>query len=208
MSRPVLVDLFAEDRAHEALLGPLVRRIAREEGVAVDLRIRSARGGHARALQEFRDYQKLVEKGAIRGPGPDLLVVAIDGNCATFTKKRTEIEGATRTRFQNRLIAACPDPHVERWFVADPDSFHTVVGHRPTVGRQKCARDHYKQMLAKAVRDAGHPPTLGGVEFAVELVDAMDLYRAGKGDGSLRAFVDDLRGKLHGFARSGRGVAG
>ncbi len=126
MSRPVLVDLFAEDRAHEALLGPLVRRIAREEGIDVDVRIRSARGGHAQALQEFRDYQKFVEKGAIQGSGPGLLVVAIDGNCATFTRNRAEIERATQPGFQDRLIAACPDPHIERWFVADPDSFHTV----------------------------------------------------------------------------------
>ena len=48
----------------------------------------------------------------------------------------------------------------------------------------------------KAVREAGHPPTLGGLEFAQELVGAMDLYRASKNDHSLGAFVNDLRGKL------------
>ena len=205
MNRPVHVDLFVEDWAHEALLGPLVRRIAREEAVDVHIRFRSARGGHGRAIEEFRAYQQVVEVGAIGGPTPDLIVVAIDGNCASFTAKRTEIEGATRARFQNRLVAACPGPHVERWFLADPDSFHTVVGHRPTVGRAKCARDHYKQLLAKAIRDAGHPPTLGGMEFAAELVGAMDLYRAGRADRSLKAFVDDLRGRLRGLAREERG---
>jgi len=30
------------------------------------------------------------------------------------------------------------------------------------------------------------------------LVDAMDLYRAGKDDSSLRTFVDDLRSRLRG----------
>jgi hypothetical protein len=47
--------------------------------------------------------------------------------------------------------------------------------------------------LAEAVRDAGHPTTLGGIEFAAELINGMDLYRAGRNDHSLRAFLDDLR---------------
>ena len=46
----------------------------------------------------------------------------------------------------------------------------TVVGQRPVVGKKRCARDHDKRALAKAVRLAGHPATLGGIEFAPELV--------------------------------------
>lgn len=91
---------------------------------------------------------------------------------------------------------ACPDPHVERWYLADPESFKTVVGYRPTIAKKKCARDYYKEVLAKAVRKAGHPATLGGIEFAQELVDDMNLYRACKNERSLKAFVDDLRGGL------------
>ena len=41
-----------------------------------------------------------------------------------------------------------------------------------------------------------HPVTLGGVEFALELVEAMDLYRAGRNDPSLKAFLDDFRAIL------------
>ena len=201
------IDLFVEDRAHEALLLPLVRRIASEEGVEVDLRVRSARGGHGRAISEFRTYQQLLENGRILD-APALIVVGIDGNCTTFAKKRVEIEEATRSTFQDRTVAACPDPHIERWFLADPDSFHQVVGHRPVVGKKKCARDHYKQLLGQAICDGGHPTTLGGIEFADELVTAMDVYRAGKSDGSLRAFVDDLRGKLRGMARDEGGDVG
>lgn len=48
-------------------------------------------------------------------------------------------------------------------------------------------------MLAKAVRDAGHPVTLGGIEFASELATAMDLYRAGKNDRGLGQFLDQAR---------------
>jgi hypothetical protein len=196
MTEPVVVDLFVEDRAHEELLKPLLRRIAQEETIAVEVRVRSGRGGHSRAIDEFRLYQRLVERGVAAEGLPDLVVVGIDGNCTTFARKRDEIRDATEQSFQDRLVAACPDPHVERWYLADPDSFHVVVGHRPTVGRKKCIRDHYKSVLADAVRQAGHPPTLGGIEFAAELVTAMDLYRAGRNDRSLRAFVDDLRGKF------------
>ncbi len=77
--------------------------------------------------------------------------------------------------------------------MADPDSFHQVVGTRPTPGRKTCERGRYKAMLAKAVHDAGHPSTLGGVEFAAELADAMDLYRAGRNEKSLGRFLDDAR---------------
>ena len=75
------------------------------------------------------------------------------------------------------------------------------MGYRPSVGRRKCERNHYKRLLADAVRRGDHPPTLGGIEFATELVDAMDLYRAGKDDSSLRTFVDAFRAKLRGLAR-------
>ena len=165
------------------------------------VRVRSARGGHGRALQELRLYQTLIEKRVFDVP-PDLIVAAIDGNCTTFRRKRTEIENATRAVFEDRLVAACPDPHVERWYLADPDSFHEIVGYRPSVGRRKCERNHYKRLLANAIRRGDHPPTLGGIEFATELVDAMDLYRAGKEDSSLRTFVDDLRANFRGLARS------
>lgn len=194
MNEPLVVVLFIEDRAHEEFLKPLLLRIANEENVAVAVRVRSARGGHARAIAEFRFFQRLIKKGV--EAAPDFIVVGIDGNCVTFTRKRDEIRDATGGDFQNRVTAACPDPHVERWYLADPQSFEAVVGQRPTVGKKKCVRDYYKGALADAVRQAGHPPTLGGIEFAAELVAAMDLYRAGQNDHSLRAFIDDLRAKL------------
>ncbi len=196
MNSPTVVDLFVEDRAHESFVTALLARIAREEGVAVSPRIRTARGGHGRAIAEFRLYQSLVAKGALGLGHPDLLVVAIDGNCTTFARKRAEILHATMATFASNLVVACPDPHVERWFLADPESFLGVVGTPVVIGKRKCEREYYKDALAKAIRLAGHPPSLGGIEFAEELVTAMDLYRAGKADRSFKAFLDDLRGKL------------
>jgi hypothetical protein len=199
MSSPVAVDIFVEDRAHEEFLVPLLRRVAMEEEIVVSPRVRSARGGHGRAIAELELYQRLAAKGSGAISCPDLLIVGIDGNCTTFTRKKKEIQNATDASFQDRLIVACPDPHVERWFLADPESFCEIVGRKPRVGRKKCQRDYYKDVLARTVREAGHPATLGGIEFAPELVEAMDLYRAGKDDRSLKSFVEDLRVRLRGL---------
>ena len=196
MSERLAVDIFAEDRAQEVFVGALLRRIAREERVGLSVQVRSAQGGSARALSEFRAYQALIEKGIFPGSVPDLVVVVIDGNCSTPAKKREEIEGATRPGLINRVVPGCPNPHVERWFLGDPESFHDIVGHRPVVGPEKCERQHYKQLLTRAIRLGQQVAPLDGIEFAPELVEAMDLYRAGKRDSSLRAFADDLRAKL------------
>ena len=193
MSDPLVVDLFVEDRAHEVFVGALANRVAREEQVTLSVQSRSARGGHPRALKEFGTYQALVEKGALANHAPDLVVVVIDGNCATSRKKREEIRRATRLHLRDRLVVGCPNPHVERWFLADPDSFHKVVGYRPALGHEKCEREHYKRLLTDAIRRGQQPATLGGIEFAAELVDAMNLYRAGRSDASLKAFIADLR---------------
>ena len=206
MSKPVTVDIFVEDRAHEAFLVPMLRRIAREENVEVTSRVRSARGGHGRAVTELKLYQDLVQKGAAGTTSPDLLIAGIDGNCSTFAKAKKTIVAGTHAPFSERLVVACPDPHVERWYLADPESFKDVVGSQPTIARKKCARDYYKDALAKVVQKAGHPATLGGIEFAQELVERMDLYRAGKNERSLKSFVDDLRARLRAvYAASGGG---
>ncbi len=154
-------------------------------------------------MQEFQDYQLLLENDFPPGRSPNLLVVAMDGNCSTFTVKKTLIEESTKENFRHMLISACPNPHIERWFLADPDSFHKVVGYRPNVGPEKCERGHYKHLLKTAVKEGGHIPTLGGVEFASELVAEMDFYRAGKNDASFKAFLDDLRSGLRSLRHRG-----
>lgn len=199
MSNLVNVDLFVEDRAHEEFLIPMIRRLACEEGLSVAPRARSARGGHGRALKELELYQDAAEKGIAGMVVPDLLVAARDGNCMRFTRARQDILSAIRPPFAGRAVVACPDPHVERWYLADPESFHAIVGKQPKLARKKCERDYYKRALATTVQQAGHPPTLGGIEFARELVENMDLYRAGRNDRSLRAFIEDLRSSLRRF---------
>lgn len=202
MSKPVPIDLFVEDRAHEELLKPLITRIGEEEQVRVQVSVRTARGGHARALSEFRIYQRAAAAATFSGQLAELVVVGIDGNCSTFANARDKIQQATEPIFTDRLVVACPDPHIERWYLADPQSFNIVVGDQPKVGTRKCARDHYKQILADSIQRAGHPPTLGGIEFASELAAAMNLYRAGRNANSLRIFLNDLRARLRNFSAS------
>lgn len=124
---------------------------------------------------------------------PDVLVVGIDANCATWHQARRLVVETLAPRLRDRAAVACPDPHIERWFMADPVSFEQVLGRRPKLGARKCERDHYKRILSRTVREAGHPAVLGGLEFAEEIVGAMDLYRAGKSEKSLRHFVDKTK---------------
>ena len=195
MTRPVRVDLFAEDMAHEDFLVPLIHRIARQECREVDVHVGSVRGGRAVVLAELALYQR-VRRGRPGQEVPDLLVVAIDANCASFAAARNEILQVLQPDLRDRAAAACPDPHIERWYLADLQAFHSVLGIRPSVPRGKCERGFYKRILAKAVLDSDRPPMLGGVPFARDLVQAMDLFRAGREESSFRHFVDELSGCL------------
>ncbi len=192
------VDLFVEDHAHEAFVGAVVKRLAKEAGLEVATQVRCGRGGHGRVLSELKHCQAMVKAGAIGAELPDLFVVAIDANCTPVNEARRQINEALDEAFQEHTVIACPDPHIERWFLADPDTFMKVVGYRPTVRRGKCERDLYKQMLKDACikGQGGNLLTLGGIEFADELVTNMDFFKAGKHDPSLGAFVGDLHQAL------------
>jgi hypothetical protein len=172
-----------------------VERLAREETRRATVRDWAVRGGHGAALTEFGHYQLLLERNALLIP--DIAVVAIDSNCHPHARAVREIEAQIRPVLSGRAVTACPDPHVERWYLADVQSFLHVVGASPRLPRKKkCGKDLYKGVLAQAVRDGGYPPTLGGIEFAQEIVDAMDLDRAAKNDRALGRFISDFRAAI------------
>ncbi len=191
MNEGLVVDLFVEDRAHEELIGAIVRRIARDENRDIHLRVRAARGGYPRVLNELDLYQKMVLRGLATMSLPDVLVVAADANCLGLAAKKKAIRQRLKKNFRDRTVLAVPDPHVERWYLSDRQAFKQVVGLQPPAERRKCERDRYKKILAQAVRDGGHPAILGGIEFAKELADSMDFYRAGRAEPSLKQFVSD-----------------
>jgi len=191
MSEPAAIDLFVEDRAHEEFLRALVERVARDVQRRVVVTIRSARGGHGRAIAELELYQRAVASGSLGLRLPDLLVVGIDSNCSPWNRAVRGIRARVHQDFLDRTAVACPEPHIERWYLADPDSFAEVVGSRPRGGKRKCERARYKRLLAEAVEKGGHTSPLGGIEFAPDLVAAMDLHRAGKMERSLKLFLDE-----------------
>lgn len=195
------VDLFAEDQAHELFVSALLQRIFAEEDCALRLSVVSAVGGHGRAIAELKNYQRTVVKGLLGRTRPDLALLVIDANCRGLVDARNDVRGAIDVGAAGEAIVACPDPHLERWFFADPEAFQRAVGTHQQPGRRKCDRDRYKAMLKEAVVRAGHFPSLDGLEFTRDVVREMDLYRAGVNEPSLGSLIDEVRA----FARRSAG---
>lgn len=196
MNKKIIVDLFAEDKAHEEFMKPAIKRLAGQIGIGVTIRILSARGGHGKAISEYTLYQKFVEKGFFKIDAPDIIVVAIDCNCKGYTNMERDISTSVNDRFRERTVFSLPDPHIERWYLADTNAIRKVVGTTVQLPRKKCARDFYKKLLADTVIKAGHPPSLGGIEFAEEIVKEMDFYTAGKSENSIKLFSKNMRAAL------------
>jgi len=197
MSRALRIDLFCEDRGHEDFLSPLVRRVCKREGLVTRIEVPSARGGRGRVLEELDTYQLLIRKGG--RPSPDLLIVAIDANCSSYARKVSEIRQRIDVALFPYHAIACPDPHIERWYMADVESFQQVVGVAPPVADARCdkeTRNVLKRALVESVRAAGHPAILGGIEFAAELALAIDLFRAGRAEPALKHFIEEVENAL------------
>ena len=73
------IALFGEDRAHQLVVGALLRRLAEEQRVEVSLAWRQAYGGHGRMKHELNEYLRALRRHQERLP--DLIVAATDANC-------------------------------------------------------------------------------------------------------------------------------
>ena len=181
------IALFVEDFAHQEVIGALVQRLADESCIDVRFNWRSAVRGHGRVVRELRDYLR-----DLRGQGsplPDLIIVATDANCRGLNERVREMDQTTTPA---PMILAIPDPHIERWLLLDSAAFKTAVGRGCDAPDRKCDRDLYKRRLATAIRAAGIMPSLGGIEFAEDIVQSMDINRAKRADRSFQRFVDPL----------------
>ena len=127
------VALFGEDRAHQLVVGALLRRLAEEHRVEVSLVWRQAYGGHGRMKHELNDYLRALRQQ--REPLPDLIVAATDAKlqgaeCAhprdcglrpTNTAGSSRHSGpahralaaARRRRVQGRVRSRLPSPGPE-----------------------------------------------------------------------------------------------
>lgn len=192
MGKQARVALFCEDQHHELFVRELIHRLASEVGLEPLLQALNTRGGHGRAITEFKIWQDEFS-GFSTSIRPDLLVLVIDANCTGWNQAHKDTVDAVDSGRIPHAVVGCPDPHVERWFLADPVSFKQVVGASPDPDPGKCDRGVYKKILADAFTSASLPVLTGPAELAPDLVDAMDLYKAGKSCPSLGHFVDDLR---------------
>lgn len=183
------VCLFVEDQAHKLFLDALVRRLADESQVEVELQWRNARRGHGAVIRELKQFFRDMGQGQCAAP--DLVVIATDANCKGLVDRLREVrEVSDGTGIET--ICAVPDPHIERWMLVDGRAFKQVFGRGCDAPDQKCERDRYKKMLVDSILKSGLTPGIGGFEFAGDIVSVLDLDRAGD-DASLKRLIADLR---------------
>ena len=192
------IALFVEDNAHRQVVGALLQRLANESGIAVRLDWRSAIRGHGRVVRELRRY---LDDLAKHGGRPDLIVVATDANCSGLQQRIRDIDTSAAV---SPVVLAVPDPHIERWLLLDGAAFKAVFDKGCDAPDQKCDRGRYKHQLFEAVCATGVVPRLGGIEFAENIVQHMDIERAARADPSLHRFVDALRATFRQWNRRGR----
>jgi hypothetical protein len=186
------IELFCEDSTHESCGRAVINRIARELDVDVNIHLGSARFGIPRLKSELKDFQSLIRRGS---GAPDLLVVIADGNDDGPNERKREVADVIDSAVFSRYVVGAPDPYVERWLLADPVSFAHQFGHQPELGTPN-GRDGWKQRLVESLEAAGEIVTQGGAEFAEEIINVMDFYRAGQAAPTIQAFVDDVRSAL------------
>lgn len=197
MAVEVRIGCFLEDIAQERLVTALIKKVLfLRQTISADLvlEVRNSTGGVGRALGSFEDYLRRWRSGS--QSSYDALVVAIDGNCAGYAAKKKQIlETVTQVGYPGEIICAIPNPHIEKWYLADPRGFKDRFGgsELPKGPRYKCERDRYKRALLTAFQNAEVEVPLGGAEYGDEIVQCMDLPRAEQSDRELRLFIRDLR---------------
>ena len=203
---------FLEDIAHEKFIVALVERVSRERGLTPEILehvVYNASGGKGRTMAELRHFLRDAQRGVV--PPTPVLIVAVDGNCQGYIEKRNEIMRLAQDyHFAGTLVCAIPDPHIERWYMADPEGLRQAIRAtvRPVLPAYKCERGRYKRAMMQVFADVGARPLLGGAEYGSDVVKAMNLYAAQQADPALKHFVDDLKAALYPFASDKTGVAG
>lgn len=197
MAEVLRIGFFLEDIAHERILRRVVERCAASVGIdeqRLTADIRNATHGSPAVLSEFRRYLRRFSTDA-ESPF-DVLIVAIDGNCSGYTTKKREIlELAERSSYPGIVVVGVPDPHIEKWYMADGQACRHAIAAPvlPNMPGYKCERQRYKRVLLDYIKSTGVVPLLGGAEYGPQIADAIDLQHAKQNDPSLGHFVTDLR---------------
>ena len=190
------ITLFCEDSFHEKFIGAMLRRFGDDYSVGITSRYRSSRGGLPRMHQEFKEFLRDVARQG--QPFPDSIVVVVDANCEGYNERKKRMDGvlAHYPTFQHVVLYAIPDPHIERWMLVDPKAFQAVFGRGCTLPATKCAKDEYKKLLRREIRESGIEAPLGGEEFAEDIVMAMNLAQVEAREPSLGRFLQSLKAQF------------
>jgi hypothetical protein len=130
---------------------------------------------------------------------PDSIIVVVDANCQGHNGRKDVMDRvlAPYVQFQQLVSYAIPDPHIERWMLVDPNAFQTVFGRGCTLPAIKCAKDEYKRLLRREIRESGIEAPLGGEEYAEDVVMAMNLGQVEGREPSLGLFLKALKGQFN-----------
>jgi len=149
--------------------------------------------------REFEEFLRDLDRGRL--PRPDSVVVVLDANCLGYNERKKMMEHVAQAhpQFEQIVSYAIPDPHIERWMLVDEAALRAVFRRGCTLPVLKCAKDEYKRLLLKEIRDSGIEPILGGEEFAEDIVNAMNLGKAEIREPSLGLFLKSLKALFNQF---------
>jgi hypothetical protein len=184
------IGLLVEDFGHEVVLTTLLIRLAKIYQVAIECHALSVRGGHGKVVSELKQYLREVERD--KRPYHDLLIVATDANCKGFSERKRELSKVAGKKSFLSIIYAIPDPHLERWLLLDSTAFKRILGKGCQAPDKKCEKDRYKRLFIEAVREAGVIPLLGGLEYAKDIVEVMDLAYIARTDVAIEQLLQEL----------------
>lgn len=188
------VVVFCEDSFHEKFITALLTRMRSDAQAQFEFRCLTSTGGLARVASEFKDFLRELARG--RRSSPDAIIVMADANCKGAQARRDDLisKSSPYAHFLDITITGVPDPHIERWMLIDSGAFSRVFGKGCSLPKIKCDRDEYKRLLVQRIREAaGFRPSLGGVEYAEDIVNAMNLEHAAQAEPSFGRFYRDLR---------------
>lgn len=188
------VDLYCEDIDQEALLVPLIERVAAEHSVQAIVHPRSTRGGKGKVREQVVAFLKILREHAAGASTPDLLVVAVDANSYGAATVRAEVASYVDMAVIPRLAIACPDPHIERWYLGDTALFARLFGVDANPPPDTTSQDAYKAHLKKLLLESDVELLLGPHELGPDIAQELDLYSAGKADPGFKSFIDEVRG--------------
>jgi hypothetical protein len=189
------ITLFCEDSFHEKFVGALLTRFGIDYGISVSSTVLSAQGGLPRMHNEFKMFLRDLSRQ--RQALPDSIIVVADANCQGHNGRKELMDGvlATYPQFEQLVSYAIPDPHIERWMLADPIAFRDVFGRGCTLPAVKCSKNEYKNLLRNEIRNSGIEAPLGGEEYAEDIVGAMTLNQVD--EPSLGLFLRSLRAQFN-----------